>query len=341
MPLAFNPSSPITSGSGVTPWKIQSSDYTARSSERILIDTSAAAWALTLPKDAEPGDEIDLFGVSGLEINPLTVNLGGAKFQNQVLASLKLIKNDYVKLVYAGLTIGWMASNKFNLEINLPVIEQELLLDKYPGASFALSLRKLRKSFGSDFIISTNGLVDTWKDQSQSARDAFKNPNSRISFLANGLNEKPGLSFDGNSFLVPPSLDETSFSIFLVVKILANLSGYKGLFASTNFMVLSNLLSGKWGTYGNSDKPANTQLVPGISYLLEMHASGNTGEFYINNQNDGTFDSTSGQTNHIGGMTSGNQGTACIMSEIIFYPFNNKQNRETIASDILNYYQIV
>jgi hypothetical protein len=116
MPLAFNPSQSVSS-SGVTPWRIQSSDYTAKAGERILVDTSTASWKLTLPQ-AEIGDEIDLFGISGLEVNSLNLNLGQAKFENQVLVSLKLIKNDYIKLIYIG-TPGWVASNKFNLKVEL------------------------------------------------------------------------------------------------------------------------------------------------------------------------------------------------------------------------------
>lgn len=139
MPLAFNPSSPI-SGSSIIPWKIQTGDYTAEAGERILIDTSAASWVLSLPKDVEPGDEIDLFGIAGLESNSLTINLGDAKFQNQILASLKLVKNDYIKLVYAGATIGWMASNAFNLAIELPrpveTFKNNSLFDDAPAPNY-------------------------------------------------------------------------------------------------------------------------------------------------------------------------------------------------------------
>lgn len=116
MPLAFNPGSSVAAITS-SPWKLQSSDYTAKAGERILIDTSTVAWVLTLPKNVEIGDEVDLFRIAG-ESNPLTINLSDAKFENQMLASLKLVKNDYIKFIYIG-AVGWVASNKLNLKVEL------------------------------------------------------------------------------------------------------------------------------------------------------------------------------------------------------------------------------
>lgn len=250
MPLAFNPSSPISAGSGVIPWKMQASDYTAQAGERILVDTSAGSWALTLPQ-AQAGDEIDLFGIAGLESNRLNIILAEAKFENQSLASLKLIKNDYVKLVYAGATIGWMASNKFNLEINLPVIHQELLLDKYPGANLAYANRRISGSYegfalrvndGSknidigftleDEINTTlSGInVTTWYDQSGKNLDGFgafaKKP------ILNKIGGKYVVSFDGGTLKINP------FDNSLLASSLANISVFAIFADNTPFGTL-------------------------------------------------------------------------------------------------------
>jgi len=238
MPLAFNPSAPI-SGSGVIPWKVKSSDYTAEAGERILIDTSVGIWVLSLPKDAKPGDEIDLFGISGLESNPLTINLSDAKFENQALASLKLMKNDYVKLVYVGASIGWIASNKFNLEINLPIIiKQDLLLDKFPDAVLAYSFRRLSKNYQSNLArVGTNnigfnsqgdlninaigGSITGWYDQSGNNLHSESNRPP----ILNKIDNKFVATFDNNAIFKIPAFENSllfgsplDISIFIILQ---------------------------------------------------------------------------------------------------------------------------
>lgn len=223
MPLAFNPCS-ASSGSGVIPWKLQASDYTAKAGDRILVDASSGSWVLTLPQ-AQVGDEIDLFGVSRLEVNHLNINLGDAKFENQLLVSLKLIKNDYVKLIYIG-DAGWMATNKFNLEIKVPAVSQELLLDKYPGAGLALSFRQLSKHYQNDLIsiVSTGSIINAkpdskgefdssvlgarisaWYDQSGNNLHASRG-DARQPIL-NKTNNRYAAFFDNNAILSIPAFD--------------------------------------------------------------------------------------------------------------------------------------
>ena len=181
MPLSFNPSYPIISGSGMIPWKLQSSDYTAKAGDRILIDTIINPWTLTLPK-AETGDEIDLFAVR--LVQKLNINLNGTKFQGKVPTALKF-KNEYVKFIYIDADLGWLAINLNGLEV---FYESQLLLPQLGLKDFF---------YAHNLQQEDNSLVPIWAKARQG--DVAKQPVFKKNIFAE--NTIPSVFFNGDSFL--------------------------------------------------------------------------------------------------------------------------------------------
>lgn len=163
-------------------WQAQSSNYIANVGDRILVDSSSNSWTLTLPSSPSVGQEVDLFVVQGLDKNPVIINPNGAKFQG-TSALVKLVKNGYLKLIYTGENIGWVGDTTKLLidqtqltSTPLPVdtstsvsvnastsasvqVPTVFLLDKYPGAKFAYSFRRLSSSYlGPAIKIKQNGV---------------------------------------------------------------------------------------------------------------------------------------------------------------------------------------
>ena len=91
------------------PWVVRSAAYTAVAKDRIMADTSTAAFTITLPASPEIGDDIYIvdsgcsFGINNLIINPNGKLIIGGD-QNLVLD----VDNQGAILVYSGLTRGWV-----------------------------------------------------------------------------------------------------------------------------------------------------------------------------------------------------------------------------------------
>ena len=97
-----------TSGAVITE---QSSAYNAKINDRILADTSSAAFTVTLPANADliKGDTIQIIDVTGsFGTNNLTLARNGSKIQS-LDEDLDLnINNSAVTIMYSGATYGWI-----------------------------------------------------------------------------------------------------------------------------------------------------------------------------------------------------------------------------------------
>jgi len=89
-------------------WAVKSAAYTALAGDRLLADTSSAAWTLTLPASAALGDQISIadhagtFGGANLTVARNGLNIMG-------LAEDMTVSTPHAAftLVYSGATYGW------------------------------------------------------------------------------------------------------------------------------------------------------------------------------------------------------------------------------------------
>ena len=97
-----------TSGAVITE---QSSAYNAKVNDRILADTSGAAFTVTLPANASlvKGDVIQIVDVTGsFGTNNLTLARNSSKIQNLNEDLVLNIQNAAVTLRYSGANYGWI-----------------------------------------------------------------------------------------------------------------------------------------------------------------------------------------------------------------------------------------
>ena len=270
------------------------------------------------------------------------------------------------------------SANRAGIEANInteyDIYEGDYLLEDYPGASAAYSLRNLidtttsvvrvRRSNDNteqnfteteitDGTLTTftgvnDGFVVTWYDQSGNSNNATQSVAiAQPKIVSNGVvlfsNNKPSLRFKEGStkrYFNHPLTNElnSSFSILSVVKADGNGSQYEGLLATNTMMKLARVNNGNWGTYPNG--VTGTNLYTSTINLITMISSdGGTGNFYTNNTSDGSFTNTDGQNRRsIGG--NGNQEFNGFISEMIIYPTDQSGNRTGIEKNINTEYTI-
>jgi hypothetical protein len=84
---------------------------TARVNDRILADTSGAAFTITLPANASlvKGDTIQIVDVTGsFGTNNCTIARNGSKIQNLTEDLTLNINNAVVTIMYSGANYGWV-----------------------------------------------------------------------------------------------------------------------------------------------------------------------------------------------------------------------------------------
>ena len=97
-----------TSGAVITE---QSSAYNAKVNDRILCDSSSAAFTITLPANASlvKGDTIQIVDVTGsFGSNNVTLARNGSKIQNLTEDLILNINNATVTIMYSGANYGWV-----------------------------------------------------------------------------------------------------------------------------------------------------------------------------------------------------------------------------------------
>ena len=158
---------------------------------------------------------------------------------------------------------------------------QPLLLDLYPSAAVAYSLRKLRTAYSGNairvrrssdnaeqnigfvsnvldtaslltFVGANNGFVTTWYDQSGAARNAtnataINQPNIVTAGVVEIQNSKPSLYYDGTKKLGTSYVLTYPFSMFKIAKRLS--TGLLGLVATQR---VGNITAGNFATYNAS-----------------------------------------------------------------------------------------
>ena len=89
-------------------WTVKTANYTAVASDKILANTAAGAWTLTLPASPAVGDEIHILdAAASFDDNTLTVARNSLKIQG-LTADLSLTtQNTGIGLVYMSATYGW------------------------------------------------------------------------------------------------------------------------------------------------------------------------------------------------------------------------------------------
>lgn len=99
-------------GAPTTPWSIQATNFSATSGDKILADTSAGSFTITLPATPAVGDTIEIFdGASTFNTYPVTVDRNGSNILG--LASNFTLENQdsAVEFIYFNETRGWVVKS--------------------------------------------------------------------------------------------------------------------------------------------------------------------------------------------------------------------------------------
>jgi hypothetical protein len=269
--------------------------------------------------------------------------------------------------LYAGqlpTQLGLIGSNDFG----------DYLLNLYPNASAAYSLRKLRAEYTSNairvrrssdnteldigflnneldtssltsFCSGTNGFVTTWYDQSGNTRNATQTTAAnQPQIVSSGSvviqGSKPAVQFDGTSHNFSGSLTTSGSYTNYAICYLNTVTFYRGIFNTSQMMLLANILGGtRWGTYGGADQPANSTIQQIHAMVTMISPTGTNGTFYRNGVTDGTYTNSESQGSpFIGGTV--NQRFNGKIQEIVFWGVNQSSNISTIQTLNNNFYGI-
>ena len=90
-------------------WVVKTEAYTAAAKDRILADTSASTFTITLPVSPTIGDDIYIVDMGGtFGTCPLKINAGTSKLMGLDENLILDVDNQGAILVYSGLTRGWV-----------------------------------------------------------------------------------------------------------------------------------------------------------------------------------------------------------------------------------------
>ena len=272
---------------------------------------------------------------------------------------------------------GGSNGGRFRASVTPPAT---LLLDIYPGAAAAYSLRKLRTAYTGNAIrvrrssdntetdigfvnnqLDTvtlltfcgvgSGFVTTWYDQSGNARNttqttALNQPYIVASGTLNLSNGKPAMTFDGTDFLVnTQTLTYGDFSLFMTTKYSASgivLVQYSKLDLAVNDAVYQSSDTGVAliASYPTADLGSVQRLQTHISTLS---GATTTSKLYLNGTEKatGTRNLTSTKsTIAIGATDTGAIGANQNLQEFVLYSANQTTNRAAIETNINSFYSI-
>lgn len=255
--------------------------------------------------------------------------------------------------------------------------EKEGLLDLYPNAAPAYSLRKLKKTYTGSAIrvrrssdnaeqdiaftggqLNTtallsfcgvgNGFVTTWYDQSGNAKNlvqtgAAQQPNIVVSGALITRNSKPYIQIvNGTNFVFSTDLvttNGTNYSLWMLFE--------KSIVTGINQILIRGGAEYHWLDYGttqyiNSGNNSITITDPtaNVTYLINTITNYGVGAtMYRNGTSIGTGAFGAGAASSIfpGARPS---GTTITTAEFVFYPSNQETNRTAITNNINSYYSI-
>jgi hypothetical protein len=253
------------------------------------------------------------------------------------------------------------------------------LLDTYPNAAAAYSVRKLRAAYtgsairvrrSSDnteqdigltalgnldtttltsFCSGTNGFVTTWYDQSGNANDATQataanQPQIVSSGSVLNVNSKPSLQFDGTN-------DEFSLSSTITTSIYSNFVVLKKT-GTGSIVIPLGLANGQLtGAWSDGNLYENNGQFVSVPYtndsnqnLFSVIKNGDTLSDFSATQNASTLGSYTGSpftsiTTDRLGARSGTYSDGNIQ-EIVLYSSNQSSNRTGIRTNINSYYAV-
>ena len=263
--------------------------------------------------------------------------------------------------------------------ISVTTLAPSLLLDLYPSAAAAYSVRLLRSAYSGNairvrrssdnteqdigltalgnldesaltsFCSGTDGFVTTWYDQSGNANDAIQTtaanqPQIVSSGSVINVNSKPSLLFDGTN-------DEFSLSSTITTSIYSNFVVLKK--QSTATIVIPIGLSGgqSIGAWSDGNLYENNGQFVSAPYtndtnqnLFSVIKNGNTLSDFSGTQNASTLGSYTGNpfisiTTDRLGARSGTYSDGNLQ-EIVLYSSNQSSNRTGIRTNINSYYAV-
>jgi hypothetical protein len=91
------------------PWISKTANYTANPGDRIIANTTAAAWTLTLPANPPAGVEISVL-TFGATTNALAINPNGNKLNDSTSNASITANRSELRLVWVDTAIGWLMS---------------------------------------------------------------------------------------------------------------------------------------------------------------------------------------------------------------------------------------
>jgi hypothetical protein len=280
---------------------------------------------------------------------------------------MKLGTND-IGSVY----LGTNAVQKVYLGTNEVWSAGGLLLNDYPNAAVAYSLRLLRSAYTGDairvrrasdndeleigfvnnvldtatlesFCTSTDGFVTTWYDQSGNSNDWTQSTaGSQPQIVSSGTvileNGKPSLQFDGSDDeLISSAISTISLeSIFIVNTPYNDVSGLLGGSGSTPYLAISSTDARYRTTVLNTLQPLTSNA--NLS-LNSFNRSSNTISAYRNSVVSATTLTGDALINidRIG-RRGGSAAYSGNVSECIIYDFDQAANRANIESNMINFY---
>lgn len=254
------------------------------------------------------------------------------------------------------------------------------LLDIYPNAAAAYSVRKLRLEYtgsairvrrSSDnaefdigfngenldtttltsFCGSGNGFVTTWYDQSGNGRNATQStagnqPQIVISGSVITLNEKPVLNFDGsNDFLRSTfgSTLTTNLTYVAAFKLLSLANNFKNIYGNASDAVTTYLTNtNQWNIFNGLvlSSGITAQTIPYLNFTVFKTASA---ELFMNNVSlvSGAMPSPSTNNLDIANATGAvNRHQNMSYWELVLYNSDETLNRSGIQTNVNTYYGI-
>lgn len=251
------------------------------------------------------------------------------------------------------------------------------LLDVYPSAAAAYSLRKLSNTYTGSAIrvrrssdnaeqnigfvsgqLDTaslltfcgvgNGFVTTWYDQSGNAKNLTQTTaGSQPSIVVSGAlvtrNSKPYIRIvNGTNFVFSTDLvttNGTNYSLWMLYE--------KSVIGGTDQILIKSGVEYHWLDYGTTQyiNSGNNSIVitnptANVTYLINTITNYGVGAtMYRNGTSIGTGAFGAGAASSVfpGSRPS---GTAITTAEFVFYPSNQASNRTAIESNINSYYSI-
>jgi len=107
------------------------------------------------------------------------------------------------------------------------------------------------------------------------------------------------LEFSNNAY--DHSLPSAKYSVAVAIRQTSGVTGFRGLFATGEMVLLAQTPSPGWGTYSSGTTYAGSNIADAQDHVIVMEGI-NSGTFYLDGVNDGSWAATSGQVRHIGGI---------------------------------------